>query len=678
MRLSIRYKILAVTGLLLLLAIGSYTWLASFIFTEQKTALLFDINHSIAVNSAAQIRSSLNQVADQLKLFAVSRLLAGKSEFNIPASTLKDSHILAMGFYKKNGERFEPQRLPTDVPSIVLDEALLTPKLAAASQSGMEFWRAKTPEGSSFFYLASRIELTLGGKTDTFVTLAGLDGKPFFEMLHEANLFESFLIKPNGEVLAHLQEQTELAPDPQPQHPLLEAQKKPSALSGVQSYDYQGSRRYGAFAPVGLAGLFYISQADESEVTSALTVLLQRSLLFGVIVLTLTFIASVLFSKTLTRNLQFLAGGAIAIGEGNLTSHIDVKSGDEVETLAHSFNQMVDALRVSREAIEKYNRELEDKVELRTAQLRETNAAIKDMQEKLLQTTSLSAVGEVAGQTAHELLNPLTAIISRLERSKLSVQTAGGASAQMPAQLMEILHAWKDDFLAGGIPKLAATLQGPSSAQPGKTLGEEDLENLEKLGNYWREQSGVVASDLDFVRDQAQRIHRIVDKMRELIRSSVKAEVTCREAVQEAVATMADFMEKHGVKLTLDWQATQDLAELNRDELIQIITNLMRNAFQAIGESGRSGQVTVHAENQNAFLHVDVIDTGGGITAANQKKLFDQGFTTKGPSEGTGLGLAICRRYARAFGGEVALLSSSAAGTTFRVTIPLKREEAVA
>jgi signal transduction histidine kinase len=678
MRLSIRYKILAVTGLLLLLAIGSYTWLASFIFTEQKTALLFDINHSIAVNSAAQIRSSLNQVSDQLKLFAVSRLLAGKTDFRLPATTLKDNNILAMGLFKKDGEHFDPQKLPTDVPAIAVDETVLTPHLLAAEKNGMEFWRAPTPAGTSFFYLASRLEITLAGKTDTYLTLAGIDGKPFFEMLHSASIFESFLMKPNGDVLVHVQEQNELAPDPQPDHPLLEAQRKPTALSGVQSYEFKGSRRYGAFAPVGLGGLFYISQADESEVTSALAVLLQRSLLFGVIVLTLTFIASILFSKTLTRNLQFLTGGAIAIGEGNLTSHIQVKSGDEVETLANSFNQMVDALRASREAIETYNRELEGKVAARTQELRETNAAIKDVQEKLLQTSQLAAVGEVAGQTAHELLNPLTAIISRLERSKMSVQTAGGTAAQMPAQLMEILHAWKDDFLAGGVAKLAASLQSPSTAQPGKTLGEEDLENLEKLGKYWTEQSGVVSSDLDFVRDQAQRIHRIVDKMRELIRSSVKSEVTCREAVQEAVATMADFMEKHGVKLSLDWQAHQDLAELNRDELIQIMTNLMRNAFQAVGEAGRSGTVTVRSQDQNGILTVDVMDNGVGISAANQKNIFDQGFTTKGPAEGTGLGLAICRRYARAFGGEVALVSSSPEGTTFRVTIPLKRQEAVA
>ena len=673
MRLSIRYKILAVTGLLLLLAVGSYTLLASFIFVEQKTALLFEINHSISVNSAAQIRSSLGQVSDQLKLYAVSRLLSGKSEFRLPSAALRENNVLAMGFFKQNGERFDAQPLPPDVPALSSDPNL-TARLQDAAKTGSAFWRRDGANGVSIYTLVSRVDLAIAGQPHVYLTVAELDGKLFFQALNASNLFESYLMKPTGEVLAHVQEQSDAPTTPIPDHPLIEAQNKPTSVSGVQSYEYGGSRRYGAYAPVGLAGLFFVSQADESEVTSALTTLIKRSLLFALIVLTVTFIASVLFSKSLTRNLQFLTGGAVAIREGNLNSHIVVKSGDEVETLARSFNEMVDALRASREAIECYNRELEDKVELRTQQLRETNAAIKDVQEKLLQTTQLAAVGEVAGQTAHELLNPLTAILSRLERSRSSVQ-----ATSLPAQLMEILKAWKDEFTQGGMARLTGALQTPSTALPGKMLIEEDLENLDKLATFWNDQSKVVGSDLDFVRDQAQRIHRIVDKMRELVRSSVKSDVACRQAVEEAVATMADFLAKNGVTLKLDWQATLDHAELNRDELIQIVTNLVRNAYQAIGESGKNGAILISATNQNAALWVDVIDNGIGIKPENHAKVFDQGFTTKGPAEGTGLGLAICRRYARAFGGEVSLVfSERSRGTCFRITIPLKTQEAVA
>lgn len=680
MRLSIRYKILAVTGLLLLAAVGCYTLLASFIFMEQKTALLFEINHSIAVNTAAQVRSSLRQIGDQLKLYAVSRLLSGKSDLRLPASALRENHVLAMAFLKKTGGGFEPQRLPPDMPSVTLSAEALAPFLQPAAETGNAFWRAKDSGGVPSFYLVTKVDLTIGSKPEVFFTVAQLDAKPFLDTLLSANLFESYLMTSNGDVLVHVKDQKEITPAPVPDHPLVEAQKNPARLSGVQSYSYGETEWYGAFAPVGVGGLVFISQASQSEVTSALTILLQRSLLFGLIVATLAFIASVLFSKSLTRNLRHLMQGAVAIGGGNLSSKIHVRSGDEVEALAETFNQMVDALRASREAIERYNHELEEKVALRTQQLRETNAAIKSVQEKLLQTTQLAAVGEVAGRTAHELLNPLTAIITRIERSRLSVQTAGGPSDNPnPNQLFEILNGWKEDYSQGGVKKLAASLEGPSTANPGKTLLDEDLANLQTLASFWQGQTEVVASDLDFVRDQAQRIHRIVDKMRELIRSSDKSDVTCRGAAEEAVATMADFLAKHQVAIQLDWQAKYDLAELNRDELIQILTNLLRNAYQAVTEAGRPGAIEVKATQENGSLFIDISDNGIGIPESNRRRLFDQGFTTKGPDEGTGLGLAICRRYARAFGGEVDLLfSKEGKGTCFRVTIPLKRQEAVA
>jgi signal transduction histidine kinase len=673
MRLSIRYKILAVTGFLLLLAVGFYTLLASFIFVEQKTALLYEINHSVAVNSAAGIRSSLGQVAETLKLYAVSRLLASKSELQLPASGLKESFIEGIGLFALRDSRFEAVEFSEAIPKLSLSADALAPKLLSASKDHYAFW--KENEG---FFLATRLDLTMGKQLRSFVCVARLEGKHFLDSLMSATVFESFLTAKGGDVLVHLNDHRIASTEAIPDHPLLKNQEVAGSRTGVQSFDYQGAKRYGAFAPVGMSGLFFISQADEKEVTSALTVLLQRSLLFGLIVLTLTLIASILFSASLTKNLQNLARGVVAIGSGNLDSHIQVRSGDEVEALASSFNQMVDALRASREAIEKYNRELEDKVALRTKQLSETNATIKAVQEKLVQTSQLAAVGEVAGRTAHELLNPLTAILSRIERSRNTVNKKDEKES-IPSQMFEILNAWKDEYSKGGFAGLTNSLGVASTVSPGKTLLDEDLTNLSQLAKFWQNEATIVSDDLDFVRDQAERIHRIVDKMRELIRSSDKGELACRSAVEEAAATMKDFLSKHGVKLHLEWNAQKDTAHLNRDELIQIITNLLRNAYQSIQGPGRNGEITLRALNQEETLHIEVEDNGSGISAENQSRLFEQGFTTKGPSEGTGLGLAICRRYARAFGGEVELKHSKIQeGTCFRIIIPLSSEREAA
>ncbi len=679
MRLSIRYKILAVTGLLLLLAVGFYTLLASYIFVEQKTTLLYEINHSVAVNSAAQIRTALEQFGDRAKLYSISQLISGNSGLRLPARGLKDGHILSLALYKKSDNRFEQIQFGPDFPTSPLSIQEAAPALAQAIAMGQAFWRPPQAGTHSAFFLATKLELEIGKAKQTYVTLAEIEARTFIEPLLSVGLFESYLTDSKGQVWLHLRDQKENSLASIGAHPLV-AQKKSERGSGVLAYEYEGEKRYGAYAPVGAADLLFITQAEQSEVISALAVLLQRSWLFALIVLTVTFIASVLFSKSLTENLSRLTQGAEAIGAGHLDAHIEVRSRDEVGVLAATFNQMMSALRTSKEAIEKYNHELEEKVALRTQQLSETNATIKSVQEKLLQASQLAAVGEVAGRTAHELLNPLTAILSRIERSRLSVGTNGAAAEMsLPLQLAEILNAWKQDYRQGGISGLTQNLTKASSLAPGKTLLDEDLENLEKIAHYWQNQNQVVSGDLDFVRDQAERIHRIVDGMRELVRSSVQSEVTCRSAVLEASATMADFLAQHGVQFQTQWHASNDLAFLNRDELIQIVTNLLRNSYQAIQETGRGGTINLTGRNEGKTLIVEVTDNGAGISSTNQTKLFDQGFTTKGPSEGTGLGLAICRRYARAFGGEVELVfSDPARGTCFRLTIPLKVQEAVA
>ena len=150
------------------------------------------------------------------------------------------------------------------------------------------------------------------------------------------------------------------------------------------------------------------------------------------------------------------------------------------------------------------------------------------------------------------------------------------------------------------------------------------------------------------------------------------------EALKEAVMTMEDFLKKQNVALDTQLDASSVTAHLNRDEFIQILTNLIRNAYQGIDAQTDSslrsaGRVLITNEVSEQEMIIDVLDNGVGILQEHQGKIFDQGFTTKSPTEGTGLGLAICRRYARGFGGEVNLLYSEpeTRGTCFRVTIPI-------
>lgn len=90
----------------------------------------------------------------------------------------------------------------------------------------------------------------------------------------------------------------------------------------------------------------------------------------------------------------------------------------------------------------------------------------------------------------------------------------------------------------------------------------------------------------------------------------------------------------------------------------------------------RDGLVTVTTKNAKQKLIVDIVDNGVGISAENQKRLFETHFSTKGPDMGTGLGLSISRRFIRAFNGDLFFVSSQPGKETcFRIELPLSAQE---
>ena len=113
----------------------------------------------------------------------------------------------------------------------------------------------------------------------------------------------------------------------------------------------------------------------------------------------------------------------------------------------------------------------------------------------------------------------------------------------------------------------------------------------------------------------------------------------------------------------------QMMVRADPEQLFRVIANLVRNARQALSSSGRAGEISVKAsEDQNAW-RISVSDNGPGLPAKAQEFLFTpfQGGTRKG---GSGLGLAISAELIRGHGGHLTLVETSAAGTEFLVCLP--------
>lgn len=108
-------------------------------------------------------------------------------------------------------------------------------------------------------------------------------------------------------------------------------------------------------------------------------------------------------------------------------------------------------------------------------------------------------------------------------------------------------------------------------------------------------------------------------------------------------------------------------ALVDRDMLRQVLVNLCTNSSRAINGSGT---VDFTVDRDRSFASLDVCDNGGGIPDSIRARVFDPYITSRKIGQGMGLGLAISRKIMLDHGGDLALVSSSPQGTTFRLTLP--------
>jgi signal transduction histidine kinase len=145
-------------------------------------------------------------------------------------------------------------------------------------------------------------------------------------------------------------------------------------------------------------------------------------------------------------------------------------------------------------------------------------------------------------------------------------------------------------------------------------------------------------------------------------------------ALDNAMTLLKERAQRHGIALKLE--INPDLGTVRADErkFKQIMLNLLSNAVKFTREGG---SVAVTAKPNGTMIEISVADTGAGITAEDQKSLFEE-FKQLGPdrarkAEGTGLGLALTKRFIELHGGAIRVESAIGKGSTFSFTLPIRR-----
>lgn len=296
------------------------------------------------------------------------------------------------------------------------------------------------------------------------------------------------------------------------------------------------------------------------------------------------------------------------------------------------------------------NLSLEKKVEQRTHELKESNEKlekeqleltqllkkVEDAQQQLLQSEKMAAIGQLAAGVAHEINNPIGFVNSNLGTLKSYIEN-----------LMSVVDAYeKGDTTAIAEAKRRADL-------------EFLREDLPSLVNESQEGLG--------------RVTKIVQNLKDF------------SHVDQAELQEADL--NAGIESTLNvvWNELKYKAEVIRElqeiplvpcvpaQINQVFMNLLVNAAQAIEQRGK---ITVRSGKDAEFVWFEFEDNGKGMSEDVQRRIFEPFYTTKPVGKGTGLGLSISYDIVvKKHGGRIDVKSAPGVGTTFRMWLPMKRQE---
>jgi signal transduction histidine kinase/iron only hydrogenase large subunit-like protein len=182
-----------------------------------------------------------------------------------------------------------------------------------------------------------------------------------------------------------------------------------------------------------------------------------------------------------------------------------------------------------------------------------------------------------------------------------------------------------------------------------------------------------IREDLAMIVEQADRCKKIVAGLLHFARQNkvCRTAADIGEVVDRAMRT-ANIPER--ITLKIEHEAADPIAEIDCDQIVQVITNLVGNAVAAME---KSGTLTIRTTGDDARVKILVSDTGIGIPPENMKKVFDPFFTTKQMGKGTGLGLAVSYGIVKMHCGDISIQSQAdpaagPTGSTFTVSLPRK------
>ena len=242
-------------------------------------------------------------------------------------------------------------------------------------------------------------------------------------------------------------------------------------------------------------------------------------------------------------------------------------------------------------------------------QRQEREQLLHEVQSELLHVSRLSTMGEMASALAHELNQPLSAITNYLQGSR---------------RLLE---------------------------------------------NSPDERAGLMRDAMEKAAEQALRAGQVIQRLREFVaRGETEKRIeNIKKLVEEVSALALVAAKEQSIRVSLQFDPSNDLVLVDKVQIQQVLLNLLRNAIEAMQSSARRELVVSTAPAADEMVAVSVADTGTGIAPDIISSLFQPFVTTK--QQGLGIGLSISRTIIESHGGQIMVEPNTGGGTIFCFTL---------
>ncbi|MGB4066162.1 MAG: cache domain-containing protein [Azonexus sp.] len=324
-------------------------------------------------------------------------------------------------------------------------------------------------------------------------------------------------------------------------------------------------------------------------------------------------IFAVLWARRVFKPIERMHATMHAIENGQGEARVGaVASQDELGVVAAHFDRMLDRLQAQATSLKRWGASLDAKVAERTAELEQAVADLKAAQSQLVMNEKLAAIGQLTAGVAHEINNPI------------------------------------------------AVIQG----------------NLDVLRDLLGPQAEPVAPEIRLIHEQVQRIRLIVAKLLQFARPQdyvgYLEPTDPAQLIQDSLLLVRHLLKTGNIAIEQQVDSARQII-CNKNELQQVVINLLVNAIQAMPEGGVLGIAVDDWDEADmpVGIQLHVEDSGPGISQADLEHLFEPFFTAKKPG-GNGLGLWVSKNLIERYGGH--LTATSAPGTGARFTVWLRCE----